>query len=359
MSSNDFRRSIRYPLVDFARGFAMLTVVVFHVLKRLEVPSPWSKLIGFGGTGVHLFFVLSGFGLALSGRPKQVGLFFRRRLSRIWVPFVVMISISFILSVLPWFDGDFRAWATGVAGLHSFLPGEIESFGGHLWYVQTIAQLYLMFPVLMILEERFGIRKVLCGSTCISIAWWVVVISLQREEVRTWNSFGFQFLWEFVLGVSLAVVLRNGALNFDSSRWRFLKNPFVCLFIGSSGALIQFGLAEFAGRGGRVFNDVPALLGYGFLCIGTFLILNFPRLQLAQRFFVWAGSLSYPIYLGHMLVVISIGKVRSEIPALPLAFWFVAAMVLVFAVGMVLNKLFDFVDLLLAPKSFVPQPPRT
>jgi peptidoglycan/LPS O-acetylase OafA/YrhL len=55
----------RLDYLDFARGFAMLAIVLFHYLQPYVVEGPLSKVILVGGSGVHLFFVLSGFELGL------------------------------------------------------------------------------------------------------------------------------------------------------------------------------------------------------------------------------------------------------------------------------------------------------
>ena len=53
--------SMRYEYIQFAKGYAIFTIMLFHVLQRLVLPEILQKAIVFGGTGVHLFFLLSGF----------------------------------------------------------------------------------------------------------------------------------------------------------------------------------------------------------------------------------------------------------------------------------------------------------
>jgi peptidoglycan/LPS O-acetylase OafA/YrhL len=59
-----------FPLIDILRGFAALSVVVFHVIAHfdwttfpIEGPLLWFRV---GSMGVDLFFVISGFVIALS-----------------------------------------------------------------------------------------------------------------------------------------------------------------------------------------------------------------------------------------------------------------------------------------------------
>jgi len=68
--------------IDFAKGFAILSIVVFHYCRPFAA-GIWSKAIMFGGTGVHLFFVISGFCLALSSQQTKICNFFQKRFIKI------------------------------------------------------------------------------------------------------------------------------------------------------------------------------------------------------------------------------------------------------------------------------------
>ena len=55
----------RIEFLDFAKGCAMLSIVLFHYFRGY-FPGLGDKAVMVGGAGVHLFLLLSGFGLALS-----------------------------------------------------------------------------------------------------------------------------------------------------------------------------------------------------------------------------------------------------------------------------------------------------
>src|SRR5450631_4948650 len=68
--------TLRLGYLDALRGFAALYVVVFHIslLPRShpEVPEWMRVFVAFGGSGVTLFFVISGFSMCLTwGRHAQ------------------------------------------------------------------------------------------------------------------------------------------------------------------------------------------------------------------------------------------------------------------------------------------------
>lgn len=82
------QRRIEY--IDFAKGFAILSIVIFHYCQPY-LSGAWAKAIMIGGTGVHLFFVLSGFGLGLSSQMSSILGFYKKRFSKILIPYYFAI----------------------------------------------------------------------------------------------------------------------------------------------------------------------------------------------------------------------------------------------------------------------------
>jgi peptidoglycan/LPS O-acetylase OafA/YrhL len=56
------------------------------------------------------------------------------------------------------------------------------------------------------------------------------------------------------------------------------------------------------GDAGRIFNDIPALVGYAAFSVFFFQI-GTTFLPPLKRFFLWAGGFSYSLYLVHILVL--------------------------------------------------------
>ena len=56
------------------------------------------------------------------------------------------------------------------------------------------------------------------------------------------------------------------------------------------------------GAAGQIFNDIPALLGYGLLSVFIFRFSS-TWLPPIDRFFRWVGSFGYSLYLVHILVL--------------------------------------------------------
>lgn len=57
----------RMDIVDYLKGFSIFTIALMHLIQMMpNIPSILRKLSSIGGTGVHVFFLCSGFGLYLS-----------------------------------------------------------------------------------------------------------------------------------------------------------------------------------------------------------------------------------------------------------------------------------------------------
>lgn len=293
----------RIEYIDWAKGYAIFTIVCYHALQRAGLPPMLQQAIVFGGTGVHLFFLLSGFGLGLSEHSDTTIRFYRRRLSKVWLPYVLALTISLVAAAFfGLFPDGTTAWLAGTGLYQMFSERWIESFGGHFWFISAIIQFYLVYPLLVWLKslvERLGQFWFLALSLAISVAWWILVYALGKGDLRTWNSCFLQFLWEFALGMVLASRFRSAsvwkpALNATTFRWSLPV------------ALIATGLMAWMilkmGPAGRIFNDIPALIGYTAFSI-FFFQLGERFLPLLKRFFLWVGGFSYSMYLIHILVL--------------------------------------------------------
>ena len=60
------KKSEYYNEIAFLRGFSIITIVLMHFMQNNALTSIFLKIISIGGTGVHIFFFCSGFGLFLS-----------------------------------------------------------------------------------------------------------------------------------------------------------------------------------------------------------------------------------------------------------------------------------------------------
>jgi exopolysaccharide production protein ExoZ len=92
---------LKLASVQYLRAVAALLVVAYHT-NNMGLLRPHFTILGFGGYGVDLFFVISGFIITVTtARDTSPGVFFRKRLIRIvplyWLVTFVYVLIAFML----------------------------------------------------------------------------------------------------------------------------------------------------------------------------------------------------------------------------------------------------------------------
>ena len=115
----------------------------------------------FGHYGVQLFVFVSGYGLMKVYGKKIIkfGSFIRKRLIKIYPAFTIAIILLLIYQYVI-FDMEFtrRTFASVViryTQIANWIPGKIFTLSGPYWFYSMIIQLYLLFPLLVIIQKRF------------------------------------------------------------------------------------------------------------------------------------------------------------------------------------------------------------
>lgn len=150
--------SNRLELVDFLRGFSIFTIVLMHLVQSYPIGDSLMKASSFGGAGVHVFILCSGFGLYLSylNKPVTYPQFLKRRILKVYLPYAVIIIIS---ALLPFYNTSPDKWVQLSSHLFLFKMFVEEwecSYGGQLWFVSTIIQFYLVWPLILRLFKTGG-----------------------------------------------------------------------------------------------------------------------------------------------------------------------------------------------------------
>ena len=164
------RPAARLHGLDGIRGVAALFVVLHHcwLLSFPGYPSNtgpwWLGWLIYGHFAVVVFIVLSGFSLSIaparSGwQLRSVREFARRRAWRILPPY--WAALAFSLAVAWWVvaqPNTDEPTAKSVA-VYGFLVQDIfgsPSPNGAFWSIAIEAQLYLLFPLLLLVRRRWG-----------------------------------------------------------------------------------------------------------------------------------------------------------------------------------------------------------
>lgn len=171
------------PVIDGLRFLAITMVVLFHAdgfiaAKSAEMNFPigidWVTRFGnplrYGGQGVELFFVISGFILAvpfmryhlgLSDRKPGIKAYFVRRLTRLEPPYIISTILIFL--VLVFLVGNKYPIGTLIPSLfyslfyvHTLvIPGEFPYVNPDTWSLEVEVQYYIIAPFVVWLICRF------------------------------------------------------------------------------------------------------------------------------------------------------------------------------------------------------------
>ncbi len=231
----------RLPTLTALRFAAALAVFLFHVFLTADPLRPQVPLGFFadphvaaalayasskaGYAGVSFFFILSGFVLTWSARAaERPGVFWRRRLARIYPTHLVMWAAALVLFARA---SPLRVWLPNLLLVHANSPDPDINSGMNMpsWSLCCELLFYLLFPLLHRALRRLPDRGVLPGIAVSLLACAVPAVAnaallpdrpripqLPVSLDQLW--FGYLFpparLPEFVLGMFLARAVTAG-----------------------------------------------------------------------------------------------------------------------------------------------------
>lgn len=211
---------------------------------------------------------------------------------RILVPYYICVTFIFVFNqFVPVYKDGLYAYLGHIFLFKMFDERIIGSFGYPFWFISTIIQLYLLFPLLEGIRNRFGKNVLVLSGLIISVLWWIFIFAQNLYHYRVWNSFCFQYLWEFCLGMYFAQAYLTDRYKF----WEPKNNLLVIVWAGS---LCASGIMAWKfGEAAKVFNDIPVFLAYGAFVLMTFMLLV-PGSNM-RKAFLQVGLVSYQLYLIH------------------------------------------------------------
>ncbi|MGO4599374.1 acyltransferase family protein [Terrabacter sp. 2RAF25] len=183
----------RLAYVDTLRGLAALWVFLLHVhgywLDNVRPPKLSGdgllvRVMGFGGAGVDIFIVLSGFCLTLplirEGRVRELDprRFFRRRAYRLLPAYYAAVLLVMGLELVPALRERLVAHDLTAVDAVTHLTLTFPLFGdtlgavnGSLWSISLEATLYLGFPLLLLVRRRWDMRGVMVTTLGVALVW--------------------------------------------------------------------------------------------------------------------------------------------------------------------------------------------
>lgn len=322
------------PGLDGLRGIACLLVLIVHAAHSCggmdSLPAYLGIVDMLGGSGVDLFFVLSGFlitGILLDakGRPGFFSGFYARRVLRIMPLYYVALLVVFVAlrpvlanadgyadlaSDQPWFWLHAANWCFIVNGAPRF------QWLNHFWSLAIEEQFYLVWPLVVWMTSR----------RCLAATCAVLIVAC--PVLRCWlGAHGHDLAagWStparldgLACGALLSIALRSGApierVRLIAGRIAAIGAAYiaVALAVGSAGlgwtsaiGLIGVGLVMEAQTGSRALTLAP-LRWFGRRSYGVY-VYHFPIMLAAEvPWAQWTGG-ALPPLLNHAAFLVATG----------------------------------------------------
>jgi peptidoglycan/LPS O-acetylase OafA/YrhL len=217
-----------------------------------------------GHYGVQLFFMISGFVLALpfashrlaNGRPVQLRAYFLRRLTRLEPPYIVaMLGLSVALIVRHRYSLDqvLRHLGPSLLYIHNLIYGQGSLINTVAWSLEIEVQFYCLAPLLALLFviRRAWLRRSVISGLLLLCAFVVAPTVNGRLSLSL-----IAFLQYFLVGFLAADLYQTVWRHNPQAPWwwrgprAILRNPWIATIGGMcySIYLLHFPLISFVGH---------------------------------------------------------------------------------------------------------------
>ncbi len=308
------RNSFQYRSdIDGLRAIAVICVIIFHAFPGL---------MRGGFIGVDLFFVISGYLITkIIVNDVNTGSFmflefYSKRIKRI-VPALLLVLVS-----------------TYLVGIFVLLPVEINQLGSHigsgalffsnfrlweevgyfdrvaetkpllhLWSLSVEEQFYILWPVIVWFAYKNN-KNLLLVAIAISIFSFCANIALLQSDPPGAFYAPQSRMWELIFGALFATkelsLYKNNMLSASSLKTLSARRLSLCNILSMLGfLLLVIGLfcidksREYPG----IWAVLPVLSATLIITAGPFAWIN--RRILSNKFLVYVGLISFPLYLWH------------------------------------------------------------
>lgn len=361
----------RYPYMDALRAMAALSIVIFHFAGYVGLPDSMSfarPLIVRLGAGVLVFFVISGFliyrpfvraNLEATDHPKLGG-YAKRRFLRIVPAFFLALTLTGAL-----------VGKTDVFGENGFLyygflqiykPG-LELRGLSVaWSLNIEITLYAFLPLFALLVSKVPAATAAARHrrelTMLSLLFLIGIVSrvlLSNDSGRVGDISILAYLDIFTIGMFMAYfsVAWEGKRLPSSLSWLNNYPGISWVLAGVCFALMAW--ATGPNRSAFQHADTFQLWFRHFLSAGLGLFLVLPvafgdqskgmlRRFLSQAWILWAGVVSYGIYLFHPVVLKELSKAGAFPDSVNILGWFGLLIVAMLVTGAVAAVSWHFLE---------------
>ncbi|APQ19333.1 hypothetical protein BTR34_11975 [Maribacter hydrothermalis] len=289
--------------LDLFRFLAALSVVFYHYFFRGQAADDLSGLhfyefgtyFKYGNLGVDLFFIISGFVIAMSISDLSVSNFVISRIVRLYPAYWFGVLFTFLVVYffgMPHFNATVNQFLINLTMLEGFL--HVKYLDGVYWTLSVELRFYFLVIVLLVVRKYFK-RSFEIGV----IAWLLLSIfyafNAHTPLIKLLNLF-FILEWSpyFIAGIMFLMVYEKTAKYYH---YLFLV---LCLLLSIINAIYRISENEMHYH--LAFSPYVIGLVILFFYILMFLVTSNKLGFLNSKKWLAYGALTYPLYLIHQNV---------------------------------------------------------
>lgn len=280
--------------IQFLRGIAAIMVVLSHIAMKgsqYDIDSlQWFKI---GGSGVDLFFIISGFIMCYTTHDKNISTtkFLRNRIERIiplyWLLSLFALIVFFIQPNLVNSSGG----NTDVLASFFLIPNGEKFLIQNGWTLSYEFYYYFIFSLFILATSRKTIRYIGISTVLLILVFLGVLI---KPDIAFYNFLTNSLLLEFVFGIFAFYLFKNFKLPL------FLNLILVLSGFVSLVYVNIYGMPNFILGRAMVYGVPMFLIFYGLINLEKYFVNT-------KSFFINIfenlGSTSYSLYLVHPFVL--------------------------------------------------------
>lgn len=322
--------------IQLARAFAILAVIVVHSsssgVTYVEFDSILFPIYNFlniaGKLGTPTFIMLSSFVLFYNYYPRKttgslVKRFYGKRLKFILIPYIVFSALYFIVKWYVYYDYPSIEFAIG-RFFELLVLGKAHP---HLYFVFISVQLYILFPLLLILFKKYSFLRKNALWIGILLQWTWVILNKNYFQITIKGSISLSYLSFYFVGAYMGIYYNEIKAKMNN---RFYWNKImISLFTGYGIMLVLYTGYMYLVRIGvspfisvylpNVVNNYIAEFTWATHALLAGLVLFYLAHLANKRFnlrmkmiFMEIGATSFGIYLIHPLYLMIFRGIYSS-----------------------------------------------
>lgn len=282
----------QFRWIDFIRALGAFLVVLAHV----EYKGPGADLTGtfyyaLTRVAVPLFFMASGF-LLLSKQEPYLE-FFRKRLFKVFVPFIIW---SVIYLVWKGENLDLPFLSLIKTYILRIIRGPREN---HLWFFYELFGLYLFTPILRVYLQKASMKDLIyfCGLWFVLTPCVILILEFTPLQI----GFTYYFLGGYIGYFLFGYLITRLQLN---PRHKMIA--FAVFFVMLLVSVAAIYLSSYYGIRTQYFGDYLSVNVVLMSCALFVALVDLPVSDPAYRFIQPVSRASFGIYLVHVIVMVEL-----------------------------------------------------